>query len=221
VERGTKPLLASREVSTTRPCTNRSIWSRLTQPSPSCGQPPPRRTGVLQHRYADPTGPPDRLREQQHARPATLKVPGWSSVTERCRTSNASSRCELQPWIATEHGGYHRQGEVPGEVVSARRPTNGRSAARWPRRPAGAGEIRGRTLDVEDVASEAAARYLTRFGVFGEHGRVAERGAVRRRRRAHDHLAYGRRLLASGEQLHRADGVLFLHRRPAAGLPVR
>ncbi len=71
-------------------------------------------------------------------------------------------------------------------------------------------------LDLDRVLGEPGARRRLRLRPLGEQGRVAGRGAVHRRRRLHDEPAQAGRLLARGEQLHRADDVELFHGRPAA-----
>ena len=85
---------------------------------------------------------------------------------------------------------------------------------------AAAAETADVPLDVEDVAAETAARHLARLGLLGEDRRVAEGDPVGGGGGADHELAQPGRLLAGGEQLHGADDVLVLHRRPAALLRV-
>ena len=126
---------------------------------------------------------------------------------------------ELQPRVPAEHGRDDRRAEVAGE----RRvgvPADQRREPQYRRghlRPAPA-EPAHVPLDVQHVAREAAARDLPWLGVLGEHGRVAERRPVRGGRGPYHDLPQVRRALAGGQELHRADDVLLLHRRPATGL---
>jgi hypothetical protein len=124
---------------------------------------------------------------------------------------------ELEARVAAEHGGHDGTGEVAGE----RGVGGGADERREPQDRGGhvgpaAAEPAHVALDVEDVAGESAARHLTRLGLFGEDGRVAEGRPVRGGGGTHDQLAQPRRLLARGEQLHGADDVGLLHGRTPA-----
>ena len=72
-------------------------------------------------------------------------------------------------------------------------------------------------LDVEAVLGKAFPEGTTAAAVLGEHHRVMRVGPVDLRGRLQHDATDRRRLLAGGEQLHRAEHVDFLQRRPATG----
>src|SRR4029453_50828 len=101
-----------------------------------------------------------------------LNVPGWSSITERCRISSASSTC-------TNCGRASRPHTVGTSGWARER---GRGGARGADLGTAAPEAADVALDGEDVAGERAAWHGAGLGVLGEDGRILERRAARRPR---------------------------------------
>ena len=151
--------------------------------------------------------------------PATLKVP-WMSADHGVLEHPVEVALveELHARVEAEHRGddgqtevrRHRADDVGADDVG--QPQHGHAHVG----PA-PGEPAHVALDLGGVLAETRARRAARPHVLGEHRRVAAAGAVDRRGRLHDEVLDRGRLLARGEQLHRADDVELFHGAAAAG----
>ena len=181
---------------------------------------PERRHGERRQLEAGPADAADRLRE--HDQPVTGDVERAVHAAQGRVLDRAEQVVlveELEPGVEAEHGGDHRQPEVGHDRRVDQRPDHVRRAQHGHGHVgAPPGEAPHVGLDLRDVLGVAGARLPLRPHVLGEHRRVAVGGAVERGARLHDQVPQRRRLLAGSEELHRADDVLLLHRRPAAGV---
>jgi hypothetical protein len=123
---------------------------------------------------------------------------------------------ELQPGVEAENGRHHRHREVPGDRgVGLRADPVGHPQGADADVGAAPGEAAHVPLDLDRVLAQPGLVDRPGRHLFGEHRGVARTRAVHRGRRLDHELANARRFLARGEQLHGADDVDFLHRRPS------